>query len=231
MYNNIFSIATDTHMSIAEDGSRIITGSLIKKNDWEDRYLHARNVGGYVFPKDYWSISCFLSKYGLCGVKETFNGDIVYKLTDCPQDAFNAICPSCCHVPESNIPERLSAITTQGSDAFVQECFKRASNVYEVVENLNNSAFIKGEWILYNESIIGNIGNKVYIMKSLKDSINENVNIKPTFTLHHDVYNVLSDLAFEYNKKHKSFDEEELREAFDNFMNKFFVENDDDFED
>jgi hypothetical protein len=119
-----------------------------------------------VFPKDIWSISCFLSKYGLCGVKETFNGDIVYRIIDCPQpeECDCPVCPTCCHVPESNIPERISIITTTGVDAFVQECFVKAKTKKDVVENLNNSPYIKGEWILYNENIIGKLNNKVYIL-------------------------------------------------------------------
>ena len=65
-------------------------------------------------------------------------------------------------------------------------------------------------------------------MKSLSNFINEAVNIKPTFSLKHDVYNVLADLAYEYSKKHKKFDKDELEEAFENFENKFFEEIDGD---
>ena len=163
-YNNIFSIATDTHMSIAEDGSRIITGSAVKKEDWESKYLYAPNVGGYVFPKNYWTISHFLSKYGLCGVKETFNGDVVYKINDCPAPAEACDCPTCCYTPESNIPEKLSIITTMGDAAFVKECYSKAKSKADIVENLNNSAFIKGDWVLYNDKIVGYVNNKVYIL-------------------------------------------------------------------
>ena len=68
-------------------------------------------------------------------------------------------------------------------------------------------------------------------MKSLKDSITESVSIKPTFRIFSDIYNVLADLAFEYDKKNKDFDEDEVQKALDAFMTKFFKENDDDFED
>ena len=65
-------------------------------------------------------------------------------------------------------------------------------------------------------------------MKHLNDFISEAVNVKPSFSLKHDVYNVLADLAYEYSKKHKKFDKDELEEAFENFENKFFEENNDD---
>ena len=68
-------------------------------------------------------------------------------------------------------------------------------------------------------------------MKSLKDSITESVSIKPTFKISSDIYNALSDLAFEYDKKNKDFDKDEVKKALDFFMDRFFEENDDDDED
>lgn len=68
-------------------------------------------------------------------------------------------------------------------------------------------------------------------MKHLNDFISESVNIKPTFSLKHDVYNVLSDLAFEYEKKNKKFNKDEFEDAVENFMNKFFEEINDDEDD
>jgi hypothetical protein len=65
-------------------------------------------------------------------------------------------------------------------------------------------------------------------MRSLKDSIVESVSIKPTFKISSDVYNVLSDLAFEYDKKNKDFDKDEVKKALDSFMDRFFEEMDDD---
>ena len=36
MYNNIFSIPTDTHMSITDNGDRVITGHMINTANWEN---------------------------------------------------------------------------------------------------------------------------------------------------------------------------------------------------
>lgn len=63
-------------------------------------------------------------------------------------------------------------------------------------------------------------------MKGLTDYINEAA-MKLTYNLSSDIYNMLSDLAFEYDKKRKKFDEDEVRAALDNFVDKFFVEPDD----
>lgn len=65
-------------------------------------------------------------------------------------------------------------------------------------------------------------------MKDLKDFINES---KPTFDVKSDIYNVLSDLAFEYHKKNKKFNQKDVEEALEWFTIQFFEENDDDFDD
>lgn len=165
-YNNLFSLATDTHMSIAENGDRIITGHVIGTSDWERKYLWARNIGGYTFSKDFWSISGFLSSHCLEGRKEMFNGDMVYKLYKIePQEIGPCPCPSCCKIGESNIPYKLAIITTTGADAFVQDCYKNTHNLHEIAENLNNSVYIKGNnWVAYDGKIGGLINNKVYML-------------------------------------------------------------------
>ena len=44
------------------------------------------------------------------------------------------------------------------------------------------------------------------------------------FDLRNDIYNVLSDLAFEYSNKGVKFDEKDVKKALDHFMKNFFVE-------
>ena len=36
IYNNIFSIASDTHMSMLENGTRVITGHMINTPQWDN---------------------------------------------------------------------------------------------------------------------------------------------------------------------------------------------------
>ena len=47
-YNNIFSIPTDTHMSCLEDGRRVITGHMIKTDDW-NKFINSTCWGAVCF--------------------------------------------------------------------------------------------------------------------------------------------------------------------------------------
>lgn len=70
----------------------------------------------------------------------------------------------------------------------------------------------------------------VNLMKSIVESIvNEKVTAISTsidYNVTDDIYNILSELAFEYEKNGKSklFDEKSVKKALDNFVNKFFQE-------
>lgn len=68
-------------------------------------------------------------------------------------------------------------------------------------------------------------------MKSLKESINEAksviVNSEINFDLRSDVYNVLSDLAFEYDRRNKKFDKNKVEEAIEWFLDQFYDQNPD----
>ena len=56
--------------------------------------------------------------------------------------------------------------------------------------------------------------------------INEaaSVDRKLSFDLQNDIYNVLADMSYEYDKKGKSFEEKDVREALDWILEKFFEE-------
>ena len=56
-------------------------------------------------------------------------------------------------------------------------------------------------------------------MKDLKEFIIES---KPSFNVKSDIYNVLSDLAFEYDKKGKDFTQKDVEQAFEWFLMEFF---------
>lgn len=57
--------------------------------------------------------------------------------------------------------------------------------------------------------------------EELNESTQE-MKYKPTFDLKHDIYNLLSDLAFEYDLKSKKFDESDVKNAFKWFINNFY---------
>ena len=68
-------------------------------------------------------------------------------------------------------------------------------------------------------------------MKSLKESINEAknciLNCDINFDLRSDIYSVLSDLAFEYDKRNKKFDKNKVEEAIEWFLDQFYEQNPD----
>ena len=67
-------------------------------------------------------------------------------------------------------------------------------------------------------------------MKGIVEMINEaaSVDRKLSFDLQNDIYNVLADMGYEYDKKGKSFEEKDVREALDWVLEKFFEENNED---
>ena len=77
-YNNIFAMALDTHMSMLEDGRRIITGHNVATQKW-NYFINCSNWGGMNF-KDagYWTVNEFLHSRGLDGRQAVINGDIVW---------------------------------------------------------------------------------------------------------------------------------------------------------
>ena len=164
-YNNLFSIPSDTHMSMLDNGLRVIKGHMINTPQW-DRFICASTWGGIKFGnyinKDYWSASCYFSNMGLCGSKDTLNGEVVYILKPHECEDSDCDCPTCCVTSESNIPQLLSIC---GDMMKIQECYKTSKNLQEVAQKLNESSYIKGnKWYNYNDKIYGLINNKVYIL-------------------------------------------------------------------
>lgn len=68
-------------------------------------------------------------------------------------------------------------------------------------------------------------------MKTLKDFVNESgktTRLPINYELNSDIYNVLGDLAYQYDLKGKDFEKEDVEKAFEWFLEKFFVEPDED---
>lgn len=166
MYNNIWSIPSDTHMHLNyENGDRYITGHMVGIEDRWNNFVTASNWGAVTFKTTgYWSLCDFLQRHGLCGRKGVINGETVYivspiQAVPCPP------CPGCCTTTESRIPQPIT-ILTNNNDAFkVKECFDGKNDIYEVCEALNNSYYIKGEnWTVSESKLLCPIGNKTYIL-------------------------------------------------------------------
>lgn len=172
LYNNIFSIPSDTHMSCLEDGTRVITGHMINTQQW-DNFSCASSWGAICFGdsvnKRYWNLCYFLSEHKLKGQIETLNGDIVYRIYPVPEEEYTqccpCVCPSFCVTSESKIPQPVSVLSINGSKIHILECFTKINNKYDVVNKMNESFNVKGnDWFLYNNKIYGVVDDKLYIL-------------------------------------------------------------------
>ena len=167
MYNNIWSIPSDTHMHLdKETGIRYITGHMVGIQEKWSQFVCARNWGAVDFrTSGYWSLACFLSENGLCGNFGILNGDVVYAVTTCNEIPCTGTCPSCYVTTESNIPQRVNDIVLNGDAMKVKECYAGKENLKEVANALNENIYIKGnEWTVIGNNIMCPIGNKIVIL-------------------------------------------------------------------
>lgn len=159
-YNNIFGPAMDTHMSMLEDGTRVITGHRVADEcEWANFVNSYRWNGVDFHDSGYYTLNEFFGRYGLTYKKGVLNNDVVMFI--------------------------------------------------ENIENPNNEP-IETKLPQANESL-----NEAKALK-LDTFIN--------FDLQSDIYNVLSDLAQEYDAHNKNFDEKDVKKALDWFMKNFFVD-------
>ena len=111
---------------------------------------------------------------------------------------------------------------------YLKELKKIVNNGYELMEEKELHADL--------DSIASQIDSTMYKIKELKENmslanylkgktVNEaktQLTYNPTFDVKHDIYNILSDLAFEYDNADKDFSEKEVKKALDWFMKNFF---------
>ena len=84
---------------------------------------------------------------------------------------------------------------------------------------------LNGDWVV---KIVPAENEKV-AQVTTSEGLNE-ANTKVTFDLRNDVYNVLAELAYEYNKKNKNhlLNKDAMEDALESFMDKFYEEHDED---
>lgn len=171
MYNNIFSIPSDTHMSITADGERVITGHIINTQHWGS-FCCSCCWGAVDFrTSGTWSLCEFLHKNGLKGEISTLNGDVVYKIVPREHDEK---CPGCELTPnptvrpggyytvgESKMPHPIASLTTSGNPMHIMECF--GVDIDSAAQKMNESCWVKGSnWVPFDNQIVGLVGNQVY---------------------------------------------------------------------
>lgn len=144
MYNNLYSIATNTHMSRTEDGDIVITGTLVRDKKYFVKFLYSNWYKNLTFQQ---SLLEFLRCYGYTGCYDILNSDHVYKLKHLAE-LNNNICvgDNCCVCQmESQIPQNIKYISKTANIESVRECLKNEN----VVEALNEHQDIKGNnWMI-----------------------------------------------------------------------------------
>ena len=166
-YNNIFSIPSDTHMSITADGDRVITGHMINTDKWGS-FCCSCCWGAVDFrTSGTWSVCEFLHKNGLKGEISTLNGDVVYKVIprepdeECPACS---ICPNSFHTLESSLPEPITGLTMSANKMHMLECF--GGSINSVVKKMNESSFVRGnKWVPFEDNkIVGLVGGTICVL-------------------------------------------------------------------
>lgn len=174
MYNNIYSIPSDTHMSCLDDGTRVITGHMINTPGWE-KFCCSYIWGAVDFrASGAWSVAQFLYNRNLKGEKSTLNGDVVYKITPVEPGEQIAMplpyCPNSYATCESNIPRQIITLTTTGNKMHLLECFNNQSSLNGVAEKMNQSSWVKGDnWVVFENKIVGLVGDEVCIINTNKN--------------------------------------------------------------
>lgn len=168
-YNNIFSIATDTHMHLdGETGIRYITGKLVSVKEQFESFLYAYQWRGVNFRHSgCWSVCNFLQNYGLSGRYGSLNGDIVYEVAPIPEDPALGVpvMPGTYTTSESKIPDTVARLTIDGNTMRIKECYNGKNNLYEVCAALNESVYVLGnEWTVNGDKLMCPFGNKIVIL-------------------------------------------------------------------
>ena len=170
-YNNVYSLANDTHMAVLPDGRYVITGHAIRDKKNFDMFLYSSFWGWMNFnDSGLGAPCCFFSTNKLTGHYDILNGDDVYILepVPAPEDVKNCEClpcPDCVCCAGTAVPEKLAALTTDGDARHIQECFRQT----DVVKALNEDLHVVGtNWMMVNLSTgkhVVSIGkNKTYIL-------------------------------------------------------------------
>lgn len=166
MYNNIWSIPSDTHMSCLDDGRRVITGHMVGITSKWDNFVCSSCWGAVNFTTTgCWSLCNFLQANGLCGKYDILNGETVYMIVPCEENTACPDCPTTCVTTESKIPMQINVLSGDNNTLRIKECFSNKENIYQIAEALNNSVYVKGNnWTVNGDKLMCPIGNKIYIL-------------------------------------------------------------------
>lgn len=167
-YNNVYSMANDTHLSLLDDGRYVITGHAIRDRRNFDSFLYNCCWGAVDFTTSGLSAPCnFFSSNKLRGHYDILNGDQVYILEPIVDEGSNCpnVCPDGVLTADSSIPESLRVLTTDSNADHIKECFKQK----DVAKALNEDIHVYGtNWTVVGLSdgdhLVSVGKNKTYIL-------------------------------------------------------------------
>lgn len=145
-YNNLYGVATDTHMAPLEDGVWVITGHAIANKNNFDRFIWSPVWAGVDFRHSKYGSFCnFMQQAGLTGRYDVLNGDVVYILTNkIPEvaDGEDIPVPGSYTTESNRIPQSVRFLSTTGHMEDIVECYHGTPN--EIAKRLNESRYVIG---------------------------------------------------------------------------------------
>lgn len=152
IYNMYWGAATDSHMSVTQEGRRFIKGRITQDPcKWQD-LMYCNHWGGIDWCQSgYCSLAEFLSQLSMRAVVAEHNGEQGIEIIPCEQCPAQFTTPHAVTTTESKIPQPIHVL---GDTNAIQEAFENAHNREQLVENLNNSRWIAGEkWFVYENTV------------------------------------------------------------------------------
>lgn len=164
LYNNIWAIPSDTHMSITSDGRRIISGHMIEDTARWDRFTNATNWGGIDFTTSgYACLGELMYVNGFRMTRSFINGDKCIEIVK-NQESDMSCCPACTCActsyvtSESRIPRPINDIVKDR--VRFNECLANVRSLDEIVERLNREYSSYGiRWYVNEGRVMTAMGN------------------------------------------------------------------------
>lgn len=182
LYNNIFSMITDSHMSqtVLPSGEcvHIITGALARNKTMFDRVLYACDYNTINISRMFlaagveglYSLGDLFNRMNWMASVEKVNNDNAIVLREKPAEiALAPVSPDTTYTTsESRIPQSVRLLTTDNTVESITECAENCDNLYKFADNMNKSVRVRGNnWTpdIFNESVYSWDGKKYYFIK------------------------------------------------------------------
>ena len=171
IYNMYWGAATDSHMSISQEGRLLITGRITQNPTKWIVLMHCDSLGGINWCQSgYCSLADLLQANGKKAVPTIHNGERGFEIVPWEPESAQLTAPKTVTTTESKIPQPIQIL---GSKDAIQDIFEASHNVIQLAENLNDSRVIVGDkWFAYENTLVCPYGRTMYIMEVNVDAGN-----------------------------------------------------------